>query len=427
MKTKQIISNEHVYFGKIPNDWEWKTVEEIKKDGKSLVSGPFGSNIGKRFFRPTGTPVIRGNNLKEGKFVDSGFVFVDDEKTDELKNCISLENDIIFTAAGTIGQVGIIPKNSKYQKYIISNKQLRLRLNTEEVNPLFAFYWFSSKKMQNYLINSNVGSALPLLTLRELRNTPIPIPSISEQDKIAKILNDFYEKIKSLQNQNKVLEQIAQTIFKSWFVDFDGVTEFEDSELGQIPKGWKVNNINEFGKIVTGRTPPTKITEYFGTKYPFITIPDMYQNIWIVESERYLSEIGKNKFSKILLPKNSVSVSCIATVGLISINQKPSFTNQQINSIICDKIPFSYVFCVMKNLKNKIIQLAAGGTATPNLNKRLFGEIQVIIPPIDIINNFHTNTEKLFCKIQQNNIHMRNLISIRDILLPKLMSGEIRV
>ena len=217
LKTSKILENNNFYFGKIPRNWKWKIVDEIKKDKKALVSGPFGSNIGKRFFRPIGIPVIRGNNLKQDKFIDSGFVFIDDEKADELKNCIALEDDIIFTAAGTIGQVGIIPKNDKYSKYIISNKQLRLRINTDVVSPLFAFYWFSSKKMQGYLINNNVGSALPLLTLRELKNVPIPVPSVSEQNKITKILNDFYEKIQNLQNQNKILEQIAQTVFKSWF------------------------------------------------------------------------------------------------------------------------------------------------------------------------------------------------------------------
>ena len=156
-----------------------------------------------------GFPVIRGNNLKQDKFVDSGFVFVDDEKADELKNCIAVQDDIIFTAAGTIGQVGIIPKNGKYSKYIISNKQIRLRINPDVISPLFAFYWFSSKKMQGYLISNNVGSALPLLTLQELKSVPIPVPSIPEQNKIAKILNDFDEKIQHLQKQNKILEQIA--------------------------------------------------------------------------------------------------------------------------------------------------------------------------------------------------------------------------
>lgn len=109
--------------------------------------------------------------------------------------------------------------------------------------------------MRDYLITNNVGSALPLLTLRELRNLPIPVPSIHEQNKIAKILNDFYEKIQHLQNQNKVLEQIIQTIFKSWFVDFDNVTEFDDSDLGQIPKGWKVSTIKELANITSGNRP----------------------------------------------------------------------------------------------------------------------------------------------------------------------------
>ena len=111
------------------------------------------------------------------------------------------------------------------------------------------------------MIVNNVGSALPLLTLRELKAIPIPIPSLPEQNKITKILDDVYEKIITLQNQNKILEQTAQAIFKSWFVDFDGVTEFEDSELGKIPKGWSVDRLEKFVNYLVGF--PFKSREFY--------------------------------------------------------------------------------------------------------------------------------------------------------------------
>lgn len=295
LKTRQVLQNDNLYFGKIPENWEWKTVDEVKKDKKALVSGPFGSNIGKRFFRSIGVPVIRGNNLKQDKFVDSGFVFVDDEKAEELKNCIAVEDDIIFTAAGTIGQVGIIPKNGKYSKYIISNKQLRLRINTDLVSPLFAFYWFSSKKMQNYLISNNVGSALPLLTLRELKSVPIPVPPILEQNTITKTLNDFYEKIKNLQNQNKILERIIQSIFKSWFIDFDGIIEFEDSELGKIPKGWKILRLEEIAKVIDSAHQTPK---YSSNGYPMIRIKDLENGFLKLQNPIYVTEEIFQEFTK---------------------------------------------------------------------------------------------------------------------------------
>ena len=102
----------------------------------------------------SGIPIIRGNNLTTGmeKFVDDGFVYLNTEKALEFSNCEAIQNDIVFTAAGTIGQVGIIPRNSKFSKYIISNKQLRARLNTSEILPIYAFYWLSSPRMRDYII-----------------------------------------------------------------------------------------------------------------------------------------------------------------------------------------------------------------------------------------------------------------------------------
>src|SRR3990172_9549555 len=117
----------------LPANWRKLKVDDIRASQKgSIVSGPFGSNIGKKFFVKNGIPLIRGNNLTLGtkKFVDEGFVYITEKKAYELRNCEALSDDLVFTAAGTLGQIGLIPKNAKYPKYIISNKQLRLSSDT---------------------------------------------------------------------------------------------------------------------------------------------------------------------------------------------------------------------------------------------------------------------------------------------------------
>ena len=130
------------------------TLEKICLQEKgAIISGPFGSNISSRFFVTEGIPVIRGNNLSLSydKFYDSGFVFVTKEKADELK-CYAYRDDLIFTAAGAIGQVGIIPRNSLYEEYVISNKQIRARIDTRKVDLLYAYYWFSSPWIREILL-----------------------------------------------------------------------------------------------------------------------------------------------------------------------------------------------------------------------------------------------------------------------------------
>jgi type I restriction enzyme, S subunit len=279
-------------------------------------------------------------------------------------------------------------------------------------------------KIDGYL----TGTAQPKLNRKNLDLILIPNFSLEEQTKIGNIIHNLTKTIDNLQNQNYTLEQTAQAIFQSWFLDFDGVTEWDDSELGKIPKGWSVKNLDEIGTVITGKTPSTKEKENFGIDYPFITIPDMQNSVWITKTERYLSEHAKTKIQKYLLPMNSICVSCIATPGLVSLTTQNSFTNQQINSIICnDGISPFFIYQSMKLEKDKIIRLASGGTATLNLNKGDFSLINILLPTQIKLDDFHNFVSPIFKTIKNNLININSLTKTRDTLLPKLMSGEIRV
>lgn len=187
------------------NKYIKSTLEKIcKQEKRSIISGPFGSNISSKYFVESGIPVIRGNNLSLSydKFYDDGFVFVTKEKADELK-CYAYPNDLIFTAAGTLGQVGIIPVASNYKEYIISNKQIRARIDTNKVDLLYAYYWFSSPWIQKMLKQSNKGSTVPLLTLNEIRDLPILYPeSLVAQNNIAQCIDLISRKIDINNNIN---------------------------------------------------------------------------------------------------------------------------------------------------------------------------------------------------------------------------------
>ena len=220
----------------LPDQWHWSTLNDIKAEGRSIVSGPFGSNIGKRFFVDVGVPVIRGNNLSlgMGRFKDDGFVYLTEEKASEFKNCEAHPGDLLFTAAGTIGQVGIIPPNGRFPKYIISNKQLRARLNSQKVDPIFAYYWFASPDMVAAIQSRNTGSTIPLINLSVIKSLPIPVPPLFEQQKIVAHLSLLDTRISLLRETNATLEGIAQALFKSWFIDFDPVRAKAE---GREPEG----------------------------------------------------------------------------------------------------------------------------------------------------------------------------------------------
>jgi len=245
------------------------TLEKITAPEKrSIISGPFGSNISSKFFVESGVPVIRGNNLTIGheKFIDSGFVFVTKEKAEEL-NCYAYYNDLIFTAAGTLGQVGIIPQNATFDEYVISNKQIRVRLNTDIIDVMYAFYWFSSPWITQKLSNSNKGSTVPLLTLAEIRELPITYPeSLDEQRRIVKMLDSLSDKIANNHRINNNLEAQARTIYDYWFSQFDfpnvdgkpyrssgGRIIWNEQLKRYIPYGWSVVSLADL--MVKNSTP----------------------------------------------------------------------------------------------------------------------------------------------------------------------------
>ena len=189
----------------------------------AIISGPFGSNISSKFFVEIGVPVIRGNNLclDYSKFNDSGFVFITQEKADEL-NCWADKEDLLFTAAGTLGQVGILKEPLNFTRYVISNKQIRVRLDITKVNPLYAYYWFSSPWMFKRIAGVNKGSTVPLLTLAEIRDLPIFLPeNRSTQDAVVEVLESISNKIALNKKMNQKLEAMAKHLYDYWFVQFD--------------------------------------------------------------------------------------------------------------------------------------------------------------------------------------------------------------
>ena len=223
-------------------------------------------------------------------------------------------------------------------------------------------------------------------------------------------------------NVNNNLEQQAQAIYRSWFVNYE---PFD----GKKPDDWSDGTIDDLGtEIICGKTPSTKKSEYYGGNTPFITIPDMHGCVYIVSTERYLSYAGVASQPKKTLPPNTVCVSCIGTAGLVTLVSEESQSNQQINSIIPKEgISVYYIYLLMQTLADTINKRGQSGSTIVNLNKTQFGKIQVMIPSERVLHDFDSLCRPLFDTILSNQKENINLSELRDALLPKLMSGELDV
>ena len=299
-------------------------------------------------------------------------------------------------------------------------------INKDVANPLFVYYSICKKDFASL----NVGSAVPSLTVPVIEDIDILLPSKETQDRVVAILKSLDDKIEVNRRINENLEQQAQALFKSWFVDFEPFKngEFVESELGMIPKGWRVEALTSFGRIVCGKTPSKAESSYYGGSIPFIKIPDMHNKVFVEQSEDNLSETGDNSQPAKRIPPYSILVSCIATVGLVCINTIESHTNQQINTIIPDSHTFRYyLYQKIFSLKDYLINLGRGGTATLNVNTKIFGNIKIIKPTDELLLEYDKMVSPLFNKIETIQKESRHLAQLRDTLLPRLMSGELKV
>ena len=326
----------------------------------------------------------------------------------------------------TIGRSGNVGKPYFYEEAWAHNTTLYVD-DFKGNDPKFLYYLCQTMPFANF----GGGSAVPTLNRNHIHplETKIPV-KVEDQRRIASILSSLDRKIELNNKINADLEEMAQAIFKNWFVDFEPFKDgkFVDSELGMIPEGWKVGSLRDMGTIICGKTPSKANSNYYGGNIPFIKIPDMHGNVFVEISEDRLTEQGSLSQIKKLIPPYSLMVSCIATVGLVSINTKPSHTNQQINTIIpYSKSALFYLYQHIKNNEEHLKNMGRGGTTTLNVNTKSFSNIRLLIPSEIALLQFHEIVEGIFKKIELNMQESRTLSLLRDTLLPRLMSGELEI
>ncbi len=332
------------------------------------------------------------------------------------------KDNIIISARGTVGELAMIPYDMAF------NQSCFGLIPKGNNDPHFVYYLLKDKVRS--LKSQTQGSVFDTITKATFGRIECADYSEEDQRRIASILSSLDRKIELNNKINADLEEMAQAIFKNWFVDFEPFKDgkFVDSELGMIPEGWKVGCLGDMGAVVCGKTPSKTNSNYYGGDIPFIKIPDMHGNVFVENSEDRLTEEGSLSQIKKLIPPYSLMVSCIATVGLVSINTKPSHTNQQINTVIPhNKSALFYLYQHIKNNEEFLKNMGRGGTTTLNVNTKSFSNIRLLIPSEIALEQFHGIVEGLFKKIEQNLHESRTLSLLRDTLLPRLMSGELEV
>jgi type I restriction enzyme S subunit len=354
--------------------------------------------------------------------------------------------DLIFVCKGTPGRVCMTPDPVSF---CIAQDMVAVRADPKKVYPKYLFALLRSPQVQAKIGNMHVGTLIPHFKKGDFDKLLLPVPDKKTQETVGDTYFELSDKIELNRRMNATLEAMARALFQSWFVDFDPVRakldgrhpaaldpataalfpeHLEDSPLGHIPKGWEVKTVGDIGDVICGKTPPTSVADYYGQDIPFITIPDMHGNVFGAATARKLSHAGANSQANKTLPPGSLCVSCIATPGLVVITSEDSQTNQQINSVVPHQKEETYFwYWVMNGLGAEIASSGSGGSVLVNLSKGRFETLQVVKPPHALIRAYHTTVRPLFEAILANTHQSRTLATLRDTLLPKLLSGELSV
>lgn len=362
-------------------------------------------------------------------FDNSNCKLIDFETFQNLSksDCRPLCNDIL------------IAKDGSYLKYVFKVKKdlnacilssiAILRPNIKIISPDYFVYVLRTNSMKRAMANYVSGSALPRIILSDFKKMKVKmVENIDTQRKIAEVLSTYDDLIENNNKRIELLENMAQELYKEWFVRFrfpgHKTAKFENG----IPEGWEVKRIISFGEVETGKTPSTEKSENYGNEIMFIKTPDIHGNIFIIETEEMLSNIGHLTQPKKLIPANSIIVTCIGTGGLVTINAEPSHTNQQINSIkLYNQEYLEWLFYACKGLKDVIELYGATGTTMTNLSKGKFERLKILKPTNRLINEYHEKTKQIFSLIKTLMLNNKTLRTQRDLLLPRLMSGKLEV
>ena len=332
--------------------------------------------------------------------------------------------DIVMCEGGEPGRCAIW--KGQRSSMMIQKALHRIRPH-ECLTPEFLYYFFLYKGRIGHLSPLFTGATIKHLPREKLALVEVPVPPLPIQEHIASILSAYDDLIENNRRRIQLLEQAARLLYKEWFVHLRFPGHEHAKIIDGLPEGWEIGTIGELGEVITGKTPSKNKAENYGHDLPFIKTPDMHGNAIVVHAEESLSEQGAKTQANKTLPPRSILVSCIGTVGAVAFNSSPAQTNQQINSIVPGSDTVTYwAYFMAKDLK-PLLEGMSGGATMANVNKSKFSGIKIVIPSPQLLEYFSDFSKPCFDQIENLTICNMRLAKTRDLLLPKLMNGEVCV
>ncbi len=393
---------------------EWK--EYKLGEIADVQTGPFGSQLHQSDYVDVGIPSIMPVNIGNRMDISTEkIVYITEKDAKRLSRYRVQIGDIVYSRRGDVEKCAYI--NEKENGWLCGTGCLRIRIDLSKADSKFIAYYLSTDDMKSWISNNAVGTTMPNLNSSILQQIPLSLPTLSTQRRIASILSSLDDKIDLLHRENATLEQMAETMFRQWFV-VERKEEWEEKPLGKCIK------------LVGGGTPKTSEERFWNGNVCWLSGGDIANNHknYVSSSEKSISEDGLNNSSAKLLPENAMVVSARGTVGKYCLLSKPmafSQSNYGILPIYSSCYFFTYLL-VAYHIDE--LQSAAYGSVFDTITTKTFEGVSVLLPKeTGYIVEFEKMIEPYFSKMKYNNNQIQTLIQTRDGLLPRLMSNEIKL
>jgi len=354
---------------------------------------------------------------------------------------------VITTKGNSTGRTTVVTERTPPFVYSPHLSYWRTR-NPDRLHNGFLRFWSQSREFRSQLSAMKTSTDMaPYLSLTDQRRLHITLPPPSRQKSIAHILGSLDEKIELNRQMNITLEAIAQTLFKSWFVDFEPVQRnakgrtrkpedtlfpdsFEDTVVGDIPLGWTVERVGDVVDCVGGGTPSTKEPKFWDDGFHHWTTPKDFSSLQspiLIDTGRKLTDAGIAKISSGLLPAGTLLLSSRAPVGYLAISAIPVAINQGFIAMKCNDRASNYFMLNWCHANMGEIKSRATGTTFPEISKNSFRPISMVLPPRELMAEFTAKIAPLYAQITANLHQACTLAALRDTLLPNLLSGKLPV
>ena len=407
---------------------EWKEVklcDVVDVLGDGLHGTPKYENNGEYYF-------INGNNLNKNIVIDDTTKKVNYEEYLKYKKELN-ERTILLSINGTIGKIALY----NGEKVILGKSACYFNVITD-VDKLFVMYTMMTDHFKQYSQNYATGTTIKNLGLKQIREFKFVLPPIEEQRAIAATLSALDDKIELNNRINKTLEEMAQALFKRWFVDFEfpdengqpyksSGGEMVESELGLIPKGWKTARLSDVCNVLSGGTPKTGVAEYWNGPIPFFSPKDAGDGFYTITTEKTITDEGLKKCNSKLYPKDTVFITARGTVGKVVLSGRDMAMNQSCYALQGREGIGQYFLFFHTVHAAEQLRKSASGAVFDAIIVKSFDSIKVVVPPTCFLESFCELVHSLLSNVCLNTEQNNYLSSLRDTILPKLVSGEIRV